>query len=106
MHADPKTGRLQYLTKGSSVIPHNLTAELMKIADIGAEGLTMPKFDSGVNLVTNAISKPELNLEFENLLHIDNCSNEVLHQVKRLVAEEFDKFSRTLNYSLKRIGAK
>lgn len=63
LRANPETGRLDYLTKGTSVIPAEATAELMKIADIGAEGLMMPQFDSGVNVLTNYISKPELNID-------------------------------------------
>ena len=106
LHANEKTGRLEYLTKGSSVIPHDATTELMKLADIGVDGLTMPKFNSGINFTTNAINKPEIKLDIENLLRCDNVSQDSLPELKKFVTEELDKFSKNLNYSLKRIGAK
>lgn len=105
MHADPTTGRLQYLTKGSSVVPHDVTQELMKIANIGVDGLAMPKFDSGINIMSNAINKPELNISFDALVKAEKITEDTLPAVKQLVKEELDKFSRQLGYSLKKIGA-
>lgn len=102
MHADPTTGRLQYLTKGSSVIPSDLTKELMKLAHLGVDGLTMPKFDSGINLMSNYISKPELNIAFDSLVHVDNCDEGTLKDLEKMVDNKINQFSRQMNYAIKR----
>lgn len=102
-----KQGTLSYMRAGSTVVPADLTKELISIGEVGLDGLTnMPKFDSGINLVSNMINKPEFNLTFDNLLHIDNCTKEVLPEVKKLVESQLDKFTRQLNYSLKKVGAR
>lgn len=100
-------GTLQFLRRGSTVIPAQFTEELVKIGEVGLDGLmNMPKFDSGVNMVSNAINKPELNLTFDNLIRIDSCTEETIPQVKKIVSQELDKFTKQLNYSLKRVGGK
>jgi murein DD-endopeptidase MepM/ murein hydrolase activator NlpD len=107
MHADPTTGRLQYLTKGSSVIPSDITSELMALGKVGLDGLmNTNKFGANVNMINSAVNKPELNLSFENLLHIDNCSQDSMDEVKKFVSKEMDTFARKLNYAVRRVGGK
>lgn len=101
MHADPTTGRLQYLTKGSSVIPHAATQELMDIAAIGVDGLTMPKFDSGINMVTNAINKPEFKFEVAEFLHVDRVDQDTLPALEKMMDKKIDTFAKQLNASIR-----
>ena len=105
MYATPQ-GTLSYMRAGSTVVPADITKNLMEWGKLTPNMDSMTNAVQGVNLMSNVVNKPELNLEFGSLLHIDNCSNEVLPSVKKLVTEELDKFSKNLNYSLKRIGAK
>lgn len=102
LRANPKTGRLDYLTKGTSVIPAEATTELMKLADIGVDGLTMPQFDSGVNVLTNYISKPELNIDIAEFVHVDKVDKDTMPQLEAMVDKKINDFSRQLNYALKR----
>lgn len=102
LRANPKTGRLDYLTKGTSVIPAEATTELMKLADIGVDGLTMPQFDSGVNVMTNYISKPELNIDIAEFVHVDKVDKDTMPQLEAMVDKKINDFSRQLNYALKR----
>ena len=97
-----KQGTLSYMRAGSTVIPADLTKELMAIGDVGLEGLTMPKFDSGINLMSNYVSKPELNLSFDALVKAENITEDTLPAVKKLVTQELDNFAKQLNYSLKK----
>jgi uncharacterized membrane-anchored protein YhcB (DUF1043 family) len=101
-----KQGTLSYMRAGSTVIPADLTKELMTIGEIGLDGLTnMPKFDSGISLMSNVINKPELNLSFEALVKADKITEDTLPEVKKFVTQELDNFARKLNYSLKKVGA-
>ena len=100
-------GTLSYMRAGSTVIPADLTKELMAIGEVGLNGLTdMSNAIQGVNLMSNVINKPELNLEFGSLLHIDNCSQDSVKDVEKIVSAQLDKFARNLNYNLKRVGSR
>lgn len=101
-----KQGTLSYMRAGSTVIPADLTKELMTIGEIGLDGLAnMPKFDSGINLMSNVINKPELNLSFEALVKADKITEDTLPEVKKFVTQELNNFAKKLNYSLKKVGA-
>lgn len=97
-----KDGNLQYMRRGTAVIPAEISSNLMEWGKLNPNMDSIANSVQGVNLMTNVINKPELSLEFGSLLHIDNCSNEVLPSVKKLVTEELDKFSKNLNYAIKR----
>ena len=101
-----KNGQLQYLKKGSAVLPSDIASNLVEWGKINPDMSAFSNGLQGMNVMTSVLNKPELNLEFGSLLHIDNCSNEVIPEVKKMVTEALDKFSRQLNYSLRRVGAK
>ena len=101
-----KNGQLQYLKKGSAVLPSDIANNLVEWGKINPDMSAFSNGLQGMNVMTSVLNKPELNLEFGSLLHIDNCSNEVIPEVKKMVTEALDKFSRQLNYSLRRVGAK
>ena len=106
MYATPQ-GTLSFMRAGSTVIPADLTRELIDMAEFGVEGLTsMPKFDSGINLMSNAINKPEIKLDIENFLRCDNVSQDALPELKRFVNEQMNALVRQLNYGLKKSGAR
>lgn len=103
MYATPE-GKLSFMRVGSTVVPADLTKELMDIADIGVDNLTMPKLNSDINLMSNYISKPELNISFDSMVHVDNCSQDTLKDLEKMVDSKINTFSRQLNYSLKRFS--
>jgi peptidoglycan hydrolase-like protein with peptidoglycan-binding domain len=97
-------GRLQYLRKGSGVIPADLTSNLMEWGKLNPH-TDMSGAVQGINLMSNVINKPELNLSFDALVKAERITEETLPAVKKLVTEELEKFSRKLNYNLKRVGS-
>ena len=107
LHANPETGRLEYLTKGSGVIPHDATVELMKFADVGFDGfMDANKFGANINMINNAVNKPEFNFTFDALVKAENITEETLPAVKKLVTQELNRFTKELNYALKGKGAR
>jgi hypothetical protein len=107
LHADPTTGRLQYLTKGSGVVPHDATVELMKLADLGISGLMdTNKFGANVNMISNAINKPEIKLDIENFLNVGRVDQDTLPALEKMMDKKINEFSRQLNYALKGKGAR
>ena len=102
-----KDGTLSYMRAGSTVIPADLTRELIDIGEVGLDGLTsLPRTNTGISLMHNIVNKPELNISFDALVKAERITEETLPAVKKLVTQELEKFSRSLNYSLKRAGAK
>jgi hypothetical protein len=57
-------------------------------------------------MMNNFVNKPELNISFDALVKAERITEETLPAVKKFVTQELEKFSRSLNYSLKRVGAK
>ena len=101
-----KQGTLSYMRAGSTVVPADLTKELVKIGEVGLNGLqNMPNFNRGVNIVSNAINKPEIKLDIENFLRCDNVSNDSLPELKKFVNDQMNSLIRQLNYGLKKAGA-
>lgn len=99
-----KQGNLSYMRKGTSVVPAAITEELLKLADVGVDGLTMPKFDSGINLniVNNAINKPELNIDIENFLRCDNVNHDTMPELEKFVDKKMNDFMKQLNYAIRK----
>ena len=100
-----KGGNLQYMRKGTAVIPADISSNLMEWGKFNPN-MDMVDGVQGINLMTNVISKPEVNLSFDALVKAEHITEETLPAVKKLVTEELEKFSRNLNYSLRRVGAK
>lgn len=106
MYATPQ-GTLSFMRAGSTVVPADLTREIIDMAELGVDGLTnMPRFNSGISLMNNAINKPEIKLNIENFLRCDNVSQDTLPELKRFVSEQMNSLVKQLNYSLKKSGAR
>ena len=100
-----KNGQLQYLKKGSAVMPADISANLVEWGKLNPD---MLKIGGGANLnmISNAVNKPELNFSFDSLVHVDNCSQDTLKDLEKMVDNKINQFTKRLNYSLKGIGAK
>ena len=106
MYATPE-GTLSYMRAGSTVVPADLTRELIDIAELGVDGLVnMPKFNSGVTVVSNAVNKPEINLSFEALVKAERIDENTLPEVKRFVQQEIDSLVKQMNYAIKGKGGR
>lgn len=99
-----KNGQLQYLKKGSSVLPADVSARLMDLAQI-------PMGNFGNNIIKAVVpniqtTNQAVNINFETLVKADNITNDVLPEVSKMVERQLDAFSKKLNYSLKLVGGR
>ena len=96
-----KNGQLQYLKKGSSVMPADISKNLVEWGKLNPD---MLKVGGGANLnmISNAVVKPELNFAFDSLVHVDNCSQETLKDLEKMVDTKINQFSKQLNYAIKK----
>ena len=101
-----KNGQLQYLKKGSAVLPSDIAANLVEWGQINPNMMTAPNVGANINMISNAINKPEFNLAFEALVKADRIDESTLPEVKKFVQQEINNLVKQMNYSLKRSGAR
>lgn len=98
-----KDGNLSFMRKGTGVVPAKLTERIMELAmqnPSDMSGTIVKPIVSDIKTNTNAI-----NVNFEALVKADNITNDVLPEVEKIVSRQLDKFTRSLNYSLRKVGA-
>lgn len=96
-----KNGNLSYMRKGTSVVPADLTKKLIEIAQsqTGEIGNNLIKVS-----IPNVAVNNNIELSFDTLLRVENATQEAIPELKKLVQEQLDIFSRKLNYGIKRVG--
>lgn len=98
-----KDGNLSFMRKGTGVVPAKLTERIMELAmqnPSDMSGTIVKPIVSDIKTNANAI-----NVNFEALVKADNITNDVLPEVEKIVSKQLDKFTRSLNYSLRKVGA-
>ena len=98
-------GNLSFMRKGTSVVPADITANLVEWGKLNPDMLKVGG-GANVNMISNAVIKPELNFEFDSLVHVDNCSQETLKDLEKMVDNKINQFSKQMNYAIKRIGGR
>ena len=101
-----KDGTLSYMRKNTGVLTADLTKSLMEIGAVGLDGLMTPKFDSGINVINNAINKPEYNFSFDALVKAEKVTEETMPALQKMVTQELDKFAKKLQYSIRGVGGR
>lgn len=105
MYATPK-GNLSFMALGSTVVPHDLTMDLIELPSVVDGLINRPNFDSGINMISNAINKPEIKLDIENFLNVGRVDQDTLPALEKMMDKKINEFSRQLNYALKGKGAR
>jgi hypothetical protein len=100
-----KNGQLQYLKKGSAVMPADISANLVEWGKLNPDMMNIGGTPN-LNMINNAINKPELKLDIENFLRCDNVSQDSLPELKKFVNEQMNSLIKQLNYGLKKSGAR
>lgn len=94
-------GRLQYLSKGSSVIPADITDNLMKLGSLDPKDIldrNKPKIGAPY-IINNSI---ELNMSFGNMINIEHADRDSIPDIKDAVKAQLDSYMKGVNNSLKR----
>jgi hypothetical protein len=101
-----KNGQLQYLKKGSAVMPADISANLVEWGKLNPNMMNIGSGVAGVNIISNAINKPEFNLTFDALVKADRIDEGTLPEVKKFVQQEINSLVKQMNYGLKKSGAR
>ena len=93
-------GKLSYSSKGTSVVPADITEKIIDIATdpVGTLSDMMPKTQ------LPSIETKDFNFEFkfDALLHVDNCNQDSIPALKKMIRSEFNQMLSDVNSKLKR----
>ena len=95
-------GRLKYLTKGSSVVPHDITENLMSWGALDPSNMLEQNRPSVG--VSPEVHNTEINLDCSvgTLVNIEHCDQGTLPDVEKMVNKAFEKHMQNLNNSIKK----
>ena len=105
MYATPD-GKLSYMRSGSTVIPADITENLVEWGKLNPNMMNLPNTSANINMISNAVNKPEFNLSFEALVKADKIDQDTLPEVKKFVQREINSLVKQMNYALKGVGSR
>ena len=93
-------GRLEYIKKGTSIIPHDLSKNLMEwgsldpqdMLDRNRPAITAP------HIVNTEVS---INMNIAEVVHIDEVTNDTLPNLTKVVEKQMDAYMTKLNNAIK-----
>ena len=99
IHADGN-GKLAFLSKGTSVVPSDISENLMKLGSLDPTEMLKRNTPSigAPHMIENNM---QLNLEFGSLVHVDNATSDSIPELKEMVHNEFDIMMKKLNSGIK-----
>lgn len=97
-----KNGQLQYLKKGSAVMPADISANLVEWGKLNPNMMGVGSMMDGINLMSNYINKPEIKLDVENFLKVDRVDRDTLPELEKIMDKKIDTFAKQLNASIRK----
>lgn len=100
MHAN--NGRLSFMTKGTSVIPADITKNLMQLGQLDPQDIldrNRPAISMSPSVTTNNI---ELSLNIGEVVHIDHADKEMIPDLTKTINKQIDKYMKDLNSQIRR----
>lgn len=97
-------GNLSYMRKGTSVVPADITANLVEWGQLNPDMLTMGNVGANLNMISNAVVQPSYEFTFDSLVHVDHCDEGTLKNLEKMVDTKINDFSKQLNYSIKKFA--
>lgn len=93
-------GKLSYLTKGSSVIPADLTSKLMDLALDPTQTLENSRpIISAPKIVNNEIN---VDMHFGEVVHIDTVTNDTIPDLTKAIEKQMDKYMKQVNNQIRK----
>ena len=98
MHASG--GKLAFLTKGSAVIPHDISENLMQLGSMNPQDMLDRNrpIISAPHIVNNEIN---INMNIAEVVHIDEVTNDTIPDLTRAVRKEMDSYMTKLNNAIR-----
>lgn len=99
MHADG--GKLSYLTKGTAVIPNDLTNNIMKWGEIDPVAmLDRNKPSIGAPYIIE--NQMQINMDIAEVVHIEHADRDSIPEIQDAVKKQLDSYMKNLNSGIKK----
>jgi peptidoglycan hydrolase-like protein with peptidoglycan-binding domain len=95
------SGNLSYMRKGTSVVPADITANLVEWGKLNPNMLNVGG-GANISMISNAVNKPEFNFDVENFLKVERVDKDTLPELEKMMDKKIDNLVRQLNYSIKK----
>ena len=105
MYATPE-GTLSYARVGTTVVPADITQNLVEWGKLNPNMMNMPSATPNINMINNAVNKPEFNFNVDKFLHCDNVTQDSLPELKQFVKTEMNNLVKNMNYAIKGKGGR
>ena len=94
-------GRLAYIQRGTSIIPSDISENLMKLGQLDPQDvLDRNRPQIGVPHITN--NEISINMDIAEVVHIDKVTNDTLPDLAKVVEKQMDSYMVKINNSLKK----
>ena len=101
MHADG-SGRLAFLSKGSAVIPHDISENLMQLGSLDpSEVLSRSAPQIGVHPEIHN-TEINLNITYGDMVSIGEFHGDNLADLEKIVAKQFEQHTKNINQALRK----
>lgn len=96
------TGRLEYLKKGTGIVPADLTANLMEWGKLNPQ--SMIEQNRPAIGASPAVHATEINvsIQYGDMLKIDTFKGDNPDEIAKIVAKQFEKHTKDLNSALRK----
>lgn len=93
-------GKLAYLTKGTSVIPSDITSKLMGLALDPTQTLENSRpVINAPNITNNEIN---ISMDVAEVVHIDTVTNDTMPNLTKAIDKQLDKYMKDLNNQIRK----
>lgn len=94
-------GKLQYITRGTAVIPHDISENLMKLGQLDPSEVlsrNVPQIGASPSVVNNTM---EIHMDIAEVVHIDTVTNDTIPDLTKAVRKEMDSYMLKVNNAIK-----
>ena len=99
MHADG--GKLAYLTKGSAVLPHDISENLMKLGSVDYRTiLDKNRPTVGTPYVTE--NNMQIDMNIGEVVHIEHADRDSISDIQAAVEKQLNSYMKQLNSCIKK----
>ena len=96
-----KGGKVAYLTKGTSVLPHDISENLMQLGSVDYRALLeRNKLKAGAPYITT--NNIELNLNVGEVIHVEHMDNDSLPEIQDAIQKQLDSYIKRMNNGVKK----
>ena len=94
-------GRLAYLKKGTAIIPHDISENLMQLGQLNPQDI-LDRNRPTINAPHITNNETVISIEYGDVLHIENFNGDKPEDLRKMVDNAFNKHMKQLNAEIRK----